>query len=203
MTRQVIRTPCSPRRSRRDSVDSIADGLFSPDGDYDETQVVHDHETSAICATKQNVPATDTEIISNDIIAGWAAMRTARLAIENWVKPLGPVSGWAQKFRECYDTACQSDGNTQEEVDRFLASVQEHINNGRWILSELYKSPAIRPQASTDAWADWLIAGDMLGTLHQGIAILETHLDILAPRCPVPSDATSSSRQWVGFANLL
>jgi hypothetical protein len=88
-------------------------------------------------------------------------------------------------------------------VDRFLASVQEHVNIGRQILEELSKLPIIHPQASTDAWADWLIAEDLLGTLHQGIAILEAHLDIIAPHCPILSDSTSGIRQWAGFASLL
>jgi hypothetical protein len=137
-------------------------------------------------------------------MAGWAALRTARLAVQKWVQPLGPISSWAKKFREEYDTvACQAEGDTQAAVDRFLASVQEHVDTGRQILGELNASPVIRPQASTDAWADWLFAGDMLGMLHQGIAVLETHLDILAPQHPAPSDSTSTIRQWVGFESLL
>ena len=184
--------------------------MFGADEEYDDDHVVRDHSPlpptlpSVACTTKQISAATaDTQFVSNDVVAGWTTLRITRLAIEQWIQSLGPVSGWAKRFRECYDTACQTDGNTQEEVDRFLASVQEHVNIGKQILGELSKSPIIRPQQSTDAWADWLIAGDLLGTLHQGIAILEAHLDIIAPHCPIPSDSTSSVRQWAGFASLL
>jgi len=90
----------------------------------------------------------------------------------------------------------------RKKVDRFIASVQEHVNIGRQILEELCESPIIRPQALAEAWADWLIVGDMLGMLHQGITILE------APRhsgsaFPILSDSTSGVRQWAGFSSLL
>jgi hypothetical protein len=185
--------------------------MFDPDQDYDDSQVVRDHSASpppsalpsAICDAKQIPPIPDTGSVSNDIIEGWGALRTARLAIKKWTQPLGPVGGWAKRFRQEYDIACQADGDTQEAVDRFAASVQEHMDIGRQILGELYKSPIIRPPASTDAWADWLIAGDMLGTLHQGIAVLGAYLDILAPQCPIPSNSTSGVRQWEGISSLL
>ena len=208
--RQVKRTTCPPQRMRHDSVDSMVDSMFHPDEEYDNDHVVRGHSPlrpsmpPAACTTKEMEPSTnETQTISNDVVAGWTMLRTTRLAIEQWILPLGPVSSWAKKFRECYDMACQTDGNTQEEVDRFLASVQEHVSIGRRILGEFSKSPIIHPQVSTDAWADWLIAGDMLSTLHQGIAILEAHLDIIAPHCPIPSDSTSGIRQWAGFASLL
>jgi hypothetical protein len=186
----------------------MVDNMFDAGDEYDDSHVMHDRTPSPPppaqpCGIKQVHPTPGTGIVSNDIIEGWAALRATRCAIEKWVAPLGPVSGWAKQFRQEYDIACQTDGNTQEAVDRFVASVQEHINVGRQILSELYKSPVIRPPESTDAWADWLIAGDMLRTLHQGVAILETHLDILAPQCPIPSDSTSGVRQWVGVLSLL
>jgi len=47
-------------------------------------------------------------------------------------------------------------------VDQFHAEVQEHVDMGTQILGELSASPVIRPQSSTDAWADWLLAGDLL-----------------------------------------
>jgi hypothetical protein len=185
-------------------------GMFDADNEYDNAHVIRDDSPlpptlpSVACATKQTAAtAADTQFVSDNVVTGWTTLCTTRLAIEQWTQPLGPVSSWAKKFRECYDNACQTDGNTQEGVDQFLASVQEHINIGRQILGELSKSPIIRPQASADAWADWLIAGDLLGTLHQGIAILEAHLDIIAPHCPIPSDSTSGVRQWTGFLSLL
>jgi hypothetical protein len=186
--------------------------MFNADDDYDTSHVVRDWHASPppppalphdACSTKQIFPGPDAEISSNEIIEGWAALRAARIATGNWVEPLGPVSGWAKRFRQEYDIACQADGDTKEAVDRFVASVQEHIDIGRGILAELHRSPVIRPPATSDAWADWLIAGDMLGTLYQGIAILETHLDILAPHCPAMSDSTSNVRKWVGFSSLL
>ena len=144
----------------------MVDGMFDPDKEYDDAHVVRDNLPlpstlpSAACATKQITAATTgTQFVSSDVVANWTVLCTTRLAVEQWILPLGPVSGWAKKFRECYDIACQMDGNTQEEVDWFLTSVQEHVNIGRQILGELSKSPIIRPQESTDAWADWLIAG--------------------------------------------
>jgi len=59
--------------------------------------------------------------------------------------------------------ACQADGDMQVLVDQFLASVQEHVDMERQILGELSAFPVIHPQLSTDAWADWLLAGDLLG----------------------------------------
>ena len=113
------------------------------------------------------------------------------------------VSGWAQKFREGYDLACMAEGNTQEEEVRFLGKVQEHVDIEQGILYRLCESSIIHPQPSTDAWGDWLIVGDMLGTLYQGITILEAHLDILAPHCPISTDLTSKVRQWVEMDALL
>jgi hypothetical protein len=208
-----------PQRLRSDSLPA-ADDLFLPGYEYDDATVVNDREPSppdlppvsyvnertAIDKSNTQEPtaaSTDVDSPTSEMVAGWTALRTARLAIEKWIQPLGPVSGWAQKFREGYDNACQAGGNTQEDVDRFLGAVQEHVHIGRGILGKLGESPIIRPQPSMDAWADWLIAGDMLGTLHQGIAILEAHLDILAPRCPIPSDSTSKTRQWVGLDDLI
>jgi hypothetical protein len=143
------------------------------------------------------------QIHKNPPLPPLTALRTAHLAIEKWIQPLGPVSGWAQKFHEGYNIACQAGGNMQEDIDKFLGTVQEHVNIGRGILGKLGESPIICPQPSMDAWADWLIAGDMLGTFYQGIAILEAHLDILALRCPIPSDSTSKTRQWVGLDGLI
>jgi len=208
--KQLNRSPARPT-----SV-PLNDDLFEPGNNYDYDTVVDDREPSPAPIGNNEMTAidkpasettttlpTDFRIPSNDIVAGWAALRGARLAIEKWIQPLGPVSGWAQKFREGYDLACMAEGNTQEEVDQFLGKVQEHVDIGQGILYRLRESPVIRPQPSTDAWGDWLIAGDMLGTLYQGISILEAHLDILAPRCPISTDSTSKVRQWVGMDALV
>lgn len=216
--RRIKKSNRPPQRLRSDSL-PVEDDLFLPGNDYDDADatVINDCEPSppdfsyidgktAIRKPDTTEPATastDVETPTSEALAGWAALRTTRLAIEKWTQHLGPVSGWAQKFRQSYDIACQVGGNTQEDIDQFLQSVQEHVDIGRGILEKLCESPIIRPQPSMDAWADWLIAGDMLGTLHQGIAILEAHLDILAPRCPIQSDLTSKTRQWVGFDGLV
>lgn len=218
--RRIKKSKCPPQRLRSDSLPA-ADASFLPGYEYDDTTVVNDREPSppdlppasyyingktAIGKSNTEEPTAASANIktpTSEMVAGWTALRTARLAIEKWTQTLGPVSGWAQKFREGYDLACQEGGNTQEHVDQFLGTVQEHVDIGRGILAKLGESPIIRPQSSMDAWADWLIAGDMLGTLHQGIAILEAHLDILAPRCPIPSDSTSKMRQWVGLDGLI
>lgn len=217
--RRIKKSNRPPQRLRSDSL-PVPDDLFIPGCDYDDATVINDCEPSppdlppasyingktAIRKSNAGEPtaaSADVETPTSEMVAGWAALRTARLAIEKWIQPLGPVSGWAHKFCQGYDIACQAGGNTQEDVDRFLGTVQEHVDIGRGILGKLGESPIIRPRPSMDAWADWLIAGDMLGTLHQGIAILEAHLDILAPRCPIPSDSTSKTRQWVGLDGLI
>jgi hypothetical protein len=142
-------------------------------------------------------------MLKHQQVAGWGALCTTQLAIEKWIQPLGPISGWAQKFDESYDLACQAGGDMQENIDQFLGTVQGHVDIGWGILGKLGESPIICPQPSMDAWLDWLIAGDMLGTLHQGIVILEVYLDILAPCCPIPSDSTSKMRRWVGLESLI
>jgi hypothetical protein len=208
---RVKRLNHSPARPTSVPLD---EDLFEPGNDYDHETLVDDREPSPVVAngttaieksaseTTTTLP-TDFRIPSNNIVAGWAALRDTCLAIEKWIQPLGPVSGWAQKFREGYDQACLTEGNTQEGVDQFFGEVQKHIDIGQGILYRLRGFPIIRPQASTDAWGDWLIAGDMLGTLYQGISVLEAHLDILAPRCPISSDSTSKVRQWVGLDAFL
>ena len=214
--RRIKKSKRPPQRLRSDSPSATQD-LFLPGYKYDDATVVNDREPSPpglppvnknTAIGKSNpeeltATSTNVETQTSEMVAGWAALRTARLAIEKWIQPLGPVSGWAQKFREGYNIACQAGGNTQEDVDKFLGTVQEHVNIGWGILGKPGESPIICPQPSMDAWVDWLIAGDMLGTLHQGIAILEAHLDILAPHCPIPSDSTSKTRQWVGLDGLI
>jgi hypothetical protein len=180
--RQIKKSNLPPRRLRSNSLPAV-DDLFPQGNDYDDATIINDREPSppdlpptsyisgktAISKSNTEEPtatSTNVETPMSETVAGWAALRTARLAIEKWIQPLGPVSGWAQKFRECYDIACQAGGDTQENIDQFLGTVQEHVDIEWGILGKLGESPIIRPQPSMDAWADWLIAGDMLGTLH-------------------------------------
>ena len=216
--RWIKKSNCPPQRLRSDSL-PVGDDLFLLGNDYNDvdTTVINDREPSppdfshtngetAIRkpnTTEPTAVSTNIETPTSEALAGWAALRTTCLAIEKWTQHLGPISGWAQKFRQSYDLACQVGGDTQEDIDQFLQSVQEHVDIGRGILEKLCESPIICPQPSMDAWTDWLIARDMLGTLHQGIAILEAHLDISAPRCPIQSDLTLKTRQWVGFDSLI
>ena len=102
----------------------MVEDMFCADEEHDNARVVRDHSPplptlpSAAYATKQiAATTTNTKTISNDIVTGWATLRTTRLAIARWIQPLSPIRGWAKKFHECYDIACQTDGDTQEEVD--------------------------------------------------------------------------------------
>jgi hypothetical protein len=199
----IIPVPYSPRRPRSDSIDSLLDSMFQPDSNYDNSRCASDREPSPLPTLPSATYVKGADTTTSTEASGWEALRAARLAIEEWVQLYGPISSWARKFREGYGIACQADGNTQTAVDLFLASVHEQVNIGRRILGELNSSPIIRPPVSSDAWADWLLAGDMLGILHQGIAVLQAHLDILAPRCPVLSDSMSSIRQCAGFESSL
>ena len=194
-----------PQRSRRDSVDSLIDDMFRPGSDYDNSRGGSDREPSqplTLSSTTTCINGTnttpDTVIVSTDIIVGWESLRTARVAIEKWIQPLGPIDGWAEQIRKGYNVACQGDGNTREAVDKFLASMQEHVNIGRRVLGELNAAQV----SFNSAWADWLLAADMLGMLHRGIAILETHVDIWAS-FPVPSSPMSGIRQLPDVENFL
>lgn len=94
------------------------------------------------------------------------------------------------------DDAIVSRGNTQAAVDAFLQRVISHVEVGKAILSGLIKSPVVQPPPSHEAWGDFLLVGDMLTTLYQGIAVLEVRLEIHAPEGIFPSELHSNVRRW-------
>jgi hypothetical protein len=98
------------------------DDLFLPGNNYDDVTVINDCEPSppdlppasytngrtAISnsnAEGHTMASTDVETPTSEMVAGWAALHTACLAIEKWIQPLGPGSGWALKFCEGHDLA--------------------------------------------------------------------------------------------------
>jgi hypothetical protein len=90
------------------------------------------------------------------------------------------------------------DGPTDAAVEEFLQGVDRHVRTGRAILKELVGSPIVCPPLSHEGYADWLVAGQVLSTLYEGIAVLEVRLDIFAPRC-AESESTSGIRKWRGL----
>src|ERR1700683_4784206 len=94
--------------------------------------------------------------------SGIDKIRQVRSAMENWTSTLGPVEDWPRVFREQYDEACldTTTKTKQDAIDTFLGQVEE--------LAE----------------ADWLLAGDLMRTLHRGVAVLEARLEIHAPSGP-------------------
>ena len=97
---------------------------------------------------------------------------------------LGPVKDWTATFRTAYDEAATRDhGDTQEAINTFLRGVVEHVRQGKEILAELGRTSLFRMEKG-----DRLIAGDMQETLHCGVVILEAHLSLAAPSCPLPSN---------------
>ncbi|KAF7981823.1 hypothetical protein HWV62_31947 [Athelia sp. TMB] len=129
---------------------------------------------------------------------GLQVLREVKVLTEDWVSSIGPLDDWAMLFQKGFDAACEkhSEKTTQEEVDDYLRTVEEHARHGRLILQKLRRSPVIQPPPSHAAWGDYLAAGDMLDTLYRGILFLEVRLDILAPRGTVSADSDSSIRRW-------
>ncbi|KAF7984572.1 hypothetical protein HWV62_13789 [Athelia sp. TMB] len=136
--------------------------------------------------------------IHSNKLAGFRRLRKFAVDVEKWVSSVGPIEEWPELFQKGYDAACAKvgGGTTQEEVDKFLGSVTEHVRAGKLIIQDLKSSPIARPPASHDAWGDYLTAGDLLWKLCHGVATLEVRLDILAPRGPFPTDCDSNIRRW-------
>ena len=110
---------------------------------------------------------------------------------------LGPVKDWTAAFSTAYDEAATRDHrDTQEAIDTFLRGVVEHVRQGKEILAELGRTSLFRMEKG-----DRLIAGDMQETLHHGVAILEAHLSLAAPSCPLPSNSLSQIRAYEGFGD--
>ena len=123
-------------------------------------------------------------------------LRVIRVAMVEWMA-LGPVKDWTATFCTTYDEAATRDhGDTQEAIDTFLRGVVEHVRQGKEILAELGRTSLFRMEKG-----DRLIAGDMQETLHRGVAILEAHLSLAAPSCPLPSNSLSQIRAYEGFGD--
>lgn len=113
---------------------------------------------------------------------------------------------WGKKFREGYDLACADETtgrSTQDAIDGFLEKVEDHIEVGRELLVRLMDSSIIRPPETHKAWADFLLANDLLAVLHRGVAVLEARLDICAPSGARQSKYTSTTRMHEGFEGMM
>ncbi|KAF7984936.1 hypothetical protein HWV62_9853 [Athelia sp. TMB] len=138
--------------------------------------------------------------------AGFTILREVRLGVQAWTKDLGPVEVWGRKFREGYDTALRDEStgrNTQDAVDAFLDTVEDHVEVGRKLLARLLSSSIVQPPKSHDAWADFLVVSDIMTVLHRGIAVLEARLDIWAPEGAQESELLSTNRRHQGFEAMM
>lgn len=113
----------------------------------------------------------------------------------------GPVEDWGRQFRAAYGTVRAS--QDAQAVDRFLENVSCHVRTGKAILAEFMNSSVIEPPANHSVRGDFLLAGDLLGILHRGIAILEARLDIVAPAGPLPSQQHSDIRRHMEFEHMM
>lgn len=113
---------------------------------------------------------------------------------------------WGRKFREGYDLACADETtgrSSQDAIDQFLEKVEDHAEVGREMLVRLTESSIVRPPATHEAWADFLLVNDLLAIVHRGIAVLEARLDICAPVGAQPSPFHSSMRRHEGFEGMI
>jgi hypothetical protein len=174
----------SPSRSRSPS--ASGDNLFVPDSDY----VDRPCQPSAPNIMAQRI---DT--------SGIDKIRQVCSAMENWTSTLGPVEDWPRVFREQYDEACldTTTKTTQDAIDTFLGQVEEHVKVGKSILAGLEGCAAVKVHQSQLAEADWLLAGDLMRTLHRGVAVLEARLEIHAPSGPHESSLHSNIRRHEEF----
>ena len=124
--------------------------------------------------------------------------------MENWTSTLGPVEDWPRVFRDKYDEACCDTAapSTQTAIDVFLGQVEEHVRVGKSILAGIEKCSLVRLPLSQSIEGDRLLAGDLMATLHRGIAILEARLEIHAPSGPLGSDLHSNIRRYPGSEDL-
>lgn len=137
---------------------------------------------------------TNVRTTSRDI----AIIREVRVAVAQWTKHLGPVDDWGRVFRKHYDEACcdTTSQSTQDSIDVFLRGVMDHVKMGRSILKSIEDCQVVRdPLVGGDA-GDRLLAGDVISTLHRGIAILEARLEIHAPSGPCMTDLHSNIRRY-------
>jgi hypothetical protein len=186
---------------------SLSGSVEPTSGDHADLSY-HDH--SLPLASLHSLPgsanitlrAPDT---STTDTSGINTLRKVRLAMENWTSALGPVEDWPRIFREKYDKACcdTSALTTQMAIDVFLAQVGEHVRIGKAIVAGIQECSLVKLPMSQSIEGDRLLAGDMLVTLHRGIAILEARLEIHAPSGPHVSDLHSSIRRHHGFKDLI
>lgn len=133
-------------------------------------------------------------------------IRDARVATESWISALGPIEHWPRIFREKYDEACCDTVavSTQVAIDTFLGKVVQHIDNGKQILKGFEQCNLVRnPLTKSQVDGDFLLAGDILTTLHRGIALLEARLELLAPSGAHLHDLHSTIRQHESFVDLV
>lgn len=140
--------------------------LFAPDSNYSDPAYI-----------SLTIPSTQVVSASPVDTSGIDMIRRIRSAMENWTSALGPVEDWPRVFREQYDEACVNTTapTTQAAIDGFLGQVGEHVRIGKDIIAQLESCQCQRAEA------DWLLAGDLMRTLHCGVALLEARLEIHAP----------------------
>jgi hypothetical protein len=133
--------------------------------------------------------------------SGIDLIRNVRSALEKWTSTLGPIDDWPRIFREQYDEACiNTDArSTQASIDLFLQQVGEHVRVGKDIIVGLEGCSAVTLSRSQVAEGDRLLAGDLMRTLHRGVALLEARLELHAPSGPHVSPLHSSIRRHKEF----
>ena len=162
--------------------------LFLPDSNYSDP-------IYRAPVTNRGVSPVDT--------SGIDMIRQVRSAVEKWTSDLGPVEDWPRIFRELYDEACldTSSRTTQESIDVFLRQVGEHVRNGKEILSGLERCAVVSLPRAQCAEGDRLLAGDLMRTLHRGVALLEARLELHAPSGAQPSPLHSNICRHVEFVS--
>jgi hypothetical protein len=134
-------------------------------------------------------------------MSGIDLIRNVRTALANWTAALGPVEDWPRVFREQYDEACVNTTapTTQAAIDIFLGQVGEHVRVGKDIIVGLERFAAFEHPQVQSATADGLLVGDMLRTLHRGVAVLEARLELYAPSGAHVSPLQSAIRRHEEF----
>ncbi|KAF7965150.1 hypothetical protein HWV62_45388 [Athelia sp. TMB] len=196
--------PPNARRIQRQWVSPEASPASYTRTFHESMRRVHDGESDADHSDPDEQPyrsirhRNPTPYPTSPPDEGLQVLCEVRVLAENWVSSIGPLDDWPLLFQKGFDAACEkrSERTTQEEVDDYLRSVEEHAQRGRLILQKLRCSPIIQPPASHAAWGDYLAAGDMLDTLYRGILFLEVRLDILAPWGTASADGDSGIRRW-------
>jgi hypothetical protein len=136
----------SPPTSRND--------LFEPGSDY------------------SNLPhkAPPTRKASPADTSGINLFREVRSALEQWISALGPIDNWPRVFREKYDEVCldMAAQTTKDTINIFLRQVGDHVWIVKDITTGLDRCAALTLPKAQGAEADWLLAGDMMQTVHCG-----------------------------------